>query len=515
MRRVSNRWSTAVRLIAVCSAFIGLPAFADQRTEPPKISGRRIAFTHTSVIDGTGSPMATDQTILLDGDRISMIGPANTVAVPPDTQVLDLRGHTIIPGLVGMHDHLFYAVDGGRRQIPVARDFARLYLASGVTSIRTTGTINLESDIAIKRAIDAGRESGPKIHLTSPYLSAAPDLKSLIAFIETMPPEVTSLKAYTDLRRDELSTVIGVAHRKGLKVTGHLCAVGFRQAAALGIDNLEHGVIVDSEFYSQKVADQCPPQDASVAELAMMGVNDSRIQETLRQLVERKVALTSTLAVFESFTDRETSTDPRVEPLLTWRSRRAYRAAMEQRDAAGQGAVWRKVLRTEMAFERAFVKLGGLLMAGSDPTGWGGVLAGYGDQRNVELLVEAGFSVEHAIQIASANGAAFLGESARIGTLAPGKQADLVILQGNLAADVRNIRNVQVVFENGVAFDPAALTLTATGTIGETAWREWLAGGLAVAVVLVLMAKKRFMPRRSRASARSQTPPAGESTVGR
>jgi imidazolonepropionase-like amidohydrolase len=119
-----------------------------------------------------------------------------------------------------------------------------------------------------------------------------------------------------------------------------------------------------------------------------------------------------------------------------------------------------------MQFEREFVKAGGLLIAGLDPTGYGGVVPGFGDQREVELLVEAGFSPLEAIQIATANGAKFLGELERIGTLAPGKQADLVVVQGDPAKNISDIEKVTLVFKEGIGYDPAKLISSARGSVG-------------------------------------------------
>jgi hypothetical protein len=329
-------------------------------------------------------------------------------------------------------------------------------------------------------------------------LTAAPSIEALVRVIDTVADAgVTSLKAYTDLRRDELSAAIGAAHRRGLKVTGHLCAVGFRQAASVGIDNLEHGLIVDTEFYSRKVADQCPGE-AAVAELATMDVNSEPIQGTIRALVERGVAITSTLAIFETFTGRSTFTDPRIEPLLNWRDRFGYQKMAQMRRATlvGQFSAWDQMLQTEMAFERSFVSAGGLLMAGADPTGWGGLLAGFGDQRNVELLVEAGFSPEQAIQIASANGAKFLGESERIGTVERGKQADLVVLRGDLASDVNAIRSVEVVFKDGIGFNPATLIEAEYGRVGPSSVKEFIIVGIVVGTFFVLIGRGYVRRRR-------------------
>jgi imidazolonepropionase-like amidohydrolase len=329
---------------------------------------------------------------------------------------------------------------------------------------------------------------GPKIHLSSPYLNAGPDIATLVQLIDTVADAgVTSLKAYTSLRRDELAAAIGVAHRRGLTVTGHLCAVGFREAASLGIDNLEHGLVVDTEFHPGKIEDQCPSWGLILRELAGAPIDSEPIQETIRQLVSRHVAITSTLAILEAFAPLPASIDPRVDALLTRSARRYFQRGLEEHTAnEAQFTTWQVVLHTEMAFERSFVKAGGRLMAGADPTGWGGVLAGLADQRNVELLVQAGFTPEEAIQIASANGADFLRESATIGTVMPGKQADLVVIRGNLASDIHYIHNVEIVFKDGVGYDSAALMQAERGNIGMTNWNWWIFAGISTVTLLVM-----------------------------
>src|SRR6185503_12539658 len=119
-----------------------------------------------------------------------------------------------------------------------------------------------------------------------------------------------------------------------------------------------------------------------------------------------------------------------------------------------------------MALERAFAKAGGVLLAGTDPTGSGGVVPGYSNQRQIELLVEAGFTPVEAIGIGTHNGARFLGRDARIGTIAPGKQADLVVVAGNPATTIADVRRVTTVFKRGVGFDPVKLIDSAKGQVG-------------------------------------------------
>src|SRR5829696_6037239 len=130
-----------------------------------------IAVTHVRVIDGTGAAAQDDQTVIIQGERIRSVGNARDLQAPADARVIDGRGRTLIPGLVGMHEHLFY--EAGDRAYAAQAAFARLYLASGVTTIRTAGTIDFDGDLRVKEQIDAGRLPGPRVHLTGPYLNTA------------------------------------------------------------------------------------------------------------------------------------------------------------------------------------------------------------------------------------------------------------------------------------------------------------------------------------------------------
>jgi hypothetical protein len=146
-------------------------------------------------------------------------------------------------------------------------------------------------------------------------------------------------------------------------------------------------------------------------------------------------------------------------------SRASYLAARAKVPTAPNGRA-EQLLRKEMAFELAFVKAGGLLLAGPDPTGMGGVLPGFGDHRELELLVEAGFTPVEAIHIATANGAAFLGRLDRIGTLAPGKEADLVVVKGDPSTKIEDLENVVTVFKDGLGYDTAKLIDSVRAHVG-------------------------------------------------
>ncbi len=437
-----------------------------------------IALIHVRVIDGTGAPSREDQSIVISAGKIQAMGDAANTAIPDNAKVLDLSGKSVIPGLVGMHDHMFYPA-GGALFHEMAFSFPRLYLAAGVTTIRTGGSIDPYADLALKKKIDEGASVGPKIHVTGPYLegkgtfglqlhelSGPEDARKTVEYWAD--EGATSFKAYNFLTRAELKAAIDAAHQRHLTVTGHLCSIGFREAAALGIDNLEHGLVVDTEFYSGKKPDECPSPQKAIAELSKMDVSSEPIQAMIHDLVSKHVAVTSTLPVFEQFVAGRPAPQQRVIDAMSSDARTQYLQTRVRLSDSTLSATspWPAMFKKEMEFERDFSKAGGLLIAGLDPTGIGGTLAGFGDQREVELLVEAGFSAPEAIKIATLNGAKFLGEPERIGTLAPGKQADIVVLNGDPSKNIADIEKVEVVFKDGVGYDPAKLIQSVSGLVG-------------------------------------------------
>lgn len=432
-----------------------------------------VALVHVKLIDGTGAPAKDDQTVLVREGRIAEVGPAARVRVPEGVHAMDLSGHTLIPGLVGMHDHLFYTAAGGRAA-QLAFTGPRLYLASGVTSIRTTGSRAPYADLNTKRAIDEGRIPGPRVHFTAPYITGRPggaymdvveSPEAATRFVAYWASEGAEwIKAYTDIRRAELAAVIEEAHRLELKVTGHLCSVSFEEAVDLGIDNLEHGMLTATDFDPEKAPDVCPVD--SGARVGETDPRSSEAQAVIRKMVDNDVSLTSTPAVFEPFVANRPTRDARTLEAMSPEVREAYLAIRTQIDSTGSGPISAQALQNAMAFEKEFVEAGGILAAGVDPTGLGGALPGFGDQRNYELLVEAGFTPVQAVQIMSANGAKVLGVYESLGSVEKGKRADLVVLRGDLESEPSTIRNVTVVFKDGVGYDSAKLIEAVRARVG-------------------------------------------------
>lgn len=477
----------AVMLCALLMADVAFGQVKDGVKPFVKEDAPILVLNHVRVIDGTGAAAMGDQRIDIENGKITRFQSAKLRnAYPPNAKVLDLTGKTVMPGLVGMHEHLFYPTPGdgtpGYQQMysEMADSAPRLYLAGGVTTARTTGSVEPYTDLAVKAAIDAGETPGPKLLVTGPYLEGSPSLGPQLHALHG--PEdaartvdywadegVTNYKAYMHITVDELKAAIDHAHARGLKITGHLCSVGFTKAAELGIDDLEHGLVVDTEFAPGKKEGECSGQRGPMQAMAKsLDVDGPPVQTMIRTLVQHHVAMTSTMAIFESFV-------PNRPPLERQEVARRAMAGNAWSDFAttraeiaehGDASVWSVLLKKEMQFERSFVKAGGLLLAGCDPTGYGGILPGFGDQRGMELLVEAGFTPVEAIHIATQNGAIYLGQQDQIGSVVAGHNADLVVLDGNPAEKIEDVEKVETVFKDGVGYDPEKLRASIAGMVG-------------------------------------------------
>ena len=431
-----------------------------------------IALTHVRVIDGTGAAPREDQTLILNNGVITTMGSSASTDVPAGAQTIDLTGKSVIPGLVMVHEHLYYP-NGPGVYGQLGESFSRLYLSGGVTTMRTGGNVNGFMDLNMMRLVDAGQKPGPAIDATAPYLNGP---NTFIQMRTLKGPEdarrqvqywtdegATSLKTYMQITRGELAAAINEAHRRGIKVTGHLCSVTYAEAANLGIDNLEHGFFAATDFVADKKPDECPGQAVGQKTIAALDENGAPFKALVKTLIDKNVALTSTLTVFETFTPGRPK-PPGIE-VLTPQLKEQFDQNYA-RTSLNKQSIYTTLFPKGMALERAFAKAGGLLIAGTDPTGGGGVIPGFANQRQVELLVDAGFTPLEAISIATLNGAKYLGRDKTVGSIAVMKQADLVVINGNPAANIGDIRKVETVFKQGVGYDPAKLIASVQGKAG-------------------------------------------------
>jgi imidazolonepropionase-like amidohydrolase len=441
-----------------------------------------IALEHVQVIDGTGTPARSDQTVVISHGRIASYGAASSVRIPSGAKIINGAGYTLTPGFVGTHDHLYYSSGGPLftvREMPYS--FPRLYLAGGVTTIRTTGSVEPYTDLRVKRAVDSGELVGPHIDLTTPYMTgfepaiiqlgtlrSPADAKRSVDFWADR--GFTSVKIYMNISKPIAQAVIDEAHAHHMKVLAHLCSVGYTEAANMGVDSLEHGIFVDTEFTAGKDPDECNVSSKAQREaIASLDVNGTAGRALIRTLLAHHVALSSTLGNFEGAIPPPMRVEQRMFDVLDPDSVSdvtKVRKMILARPASAR-ALYRREFDNDVKFEVAFYRAGGLLTQGPDPTGYGATIAGFGDQRDIELLAAGGLTPEQAIQVATLNGAKSLGRDKTIGSVAVGKNADLVLIHGDPTKNINDVENVVTVFKDGVGYDASKLIQSVKGVAGR------------------------------------------------
>jgi len=440
-----------------------------------KVSTPTFAVTNVKIVDGTGKPAKEGQTVLVANGKIQQIGDAKLIKVPAGMQVIDGTGKTLIPGLVMLHEHMYYTVQAGTffniAEMPFS--FPRLYLAGGATTIRTAGSTEPQTDLAIKRLVAEGKMIGPDMDVTAPYIEeqgydipalntikGPEDAKATVKFWADK--GCTSFKMYVHATKADMAAVVKEAHKRHLKVTGHIGAVTYREAAEVGMDNLEHGFMASGDFDSLKTEDKVNDNEERQS-LIKLDVNSPSMKSLQQFMIGKHMALTSTLTVFEPSTGREMVPGGGEEALSPQAKEAVQKrwSAAQNRDQA-TAALFKK----EQAWEKQYFDNGGLLVAGTDPTGAGRVVSGYSNHREIELLVEGGFTPEQAIQVCTLNGAKYLDRDKEIGTIAAGKTADMVLIDGDIDSDIKNIRKTELVFKNGIGFDSQKIFDSVKGHVG-------------------------------------------------
>ena len=434
-----------------------------------------IALTHCAVADVIHKKILPNQTIIISHGIITATGNANGITIPNGATIIDCTGKSVLPGFVLLHEHMYYPAVSispsyvHLKQLPVT--FPRLYLACGITTIRTAGSVEPYSDLSLKKEIDSNKIIGPTMYVTAPYLEGqgsyfpqmheiknAAEAKKFVNFWAD--EGFTSFKAYMNLDSASLKAAIKTAHARGLKITGHLCAVTYHEAAEMGIDQLEHGFLAATDFIPGKKADACA---LSINPLANVDPHSKRAKDLINFLVQHKVILTCTLAVFEGLCTQDTIPKQEVLDAMSPDTRDMYvKYYSHEKNAAMNDAIAK-----DFIMEKEFADAGGLLTAGTDPTGNGSVLAGYGSLRAIELLTKEGFTPIEAIRIATYNGAVALNAQKNIGSIEVGKNADLIVVDGNVADDINNIEKAQWVFRHGIGFNSQKILKQLKGQVGK------------------------------------------------
>lgn len=425
-----------------------------------------IAFTNATVVDGTGKAIKQNQTVIIENGVFKEVGDKADIKIPRNAKTINLKGKTIIPGIVGMHNHL---------HIPgfpdVGEVAAKLYLASGVTTIQTCGAASPYKELELSKQIKNGNRIGPDIIPSAPFITGQGGNPNMVIPRNTehlkdtmkhwLDQGVKWFKVYRNTNHDDLKTIIGIAHNNNAKVRGHLCSVTFEDASKMGIDGIEHGLNSASDFRSYKTTGICDGGREYMDEIRIESPEVSALQ---RLMIDHKVFLTSTLSIYEASIPNRAYADGRSLRVMSPLLQNQYKESRAGFDKKINDTTRNNRLKRIMKFEYQYYKIGGLLCAGVDAGRH--ILPGFGDQRNYELLIEAGFSTQEAIQIMTGNGAKALGRQ-DIGTIQVGRKADFVILSGNLESDAAAIKKVETVFKNGIGYHPEAILKTVEGQFAK------------------------------------------------
>ncbi|GHM99274.1 hypothetical protein WSM22_07640 [Cytophagales bacterium WSM2-2] len=455
---------------------ISAQTFTDNSKRFVSYQQESFAVTNAILIDGKGAAPQSAMTIIVKNGKITDVGPSDKTTVPSGMQIIDAKGKSVIPGFVMLHEHIFYTklFENEFNVVNMTNTFPRMYLAGGVTTMRTAGSVSPHTDLNINRMIKDGKMVGPKMDVTGPFIervstTSIPQLPILAndqqpgATIDYWADQgSTSFKVYMHITKSDLKQVVDRAHAHTMKVTGHLCSVTYNEASEIGIDNLEHGFMASSDFVSGKQSDIC---DAFKQRSSLMALNkdDERMTTLMKTLIQRGVSITTTPAVFAPSTDYEMvlgGGEAALHPDLLKDLKARYDRSV------GRDSSQKKLFEKELYWIKKFYDMGGKLVVGTDPTGSGRTIAGYSNLWSLEILVKAGFSLPQAVMLCTLKGAEYLKRDKEVGSIEKGKAADFILIDGDLTANVNNIRKIQWVFKDGIGYDSKTIFESVKGKVG-------------------------------------------------
>jgi hypothetical protein len=413
-----------------------------------------------AVFDPIAGSFALDRTVIITGQQIREITDSGA-AVPPDAHVVDCEGKFVLPGFIDAHVHLIHLAN---RSHVVGDQYLPLFLANGVTSVRDAGDEIIAESI-IARFAECCPKFCPRVFLTSPLIDTDPPLhrdigyaltdpKKVPAFVEDMLQyQVTTLKIYAGTARPVGREVIAQGHRAGLKVMAHLGNYSAQDAVRDGVDSLEH-------IWS--VFNYIIPPEASVQpdHRANLDLSNPIAKSLIGSLVERQVFVDPTLVVFRNMIYLNDLDGIHNHPDLKHVPQAMLDYWHSYRKTSNLSPDTRETRRREIfKYQELTAQLyhaGVPLLAGTD-TPEPFVPPGFSLHQELELLVESGLPPTAALAAATINNARALNQQEHLGTVAPGKLADLVILDADPTVDIRNTRRIYAVIRGGLLCDPAAI----------------------------------------------------------
>ena len=434
----------------------GLFAYSQTKSKFAIYNSGEIVLQNARIVDVIKGTVLVGQSLFIADGKIKSIGKTGELQFPKTAQVINLEGKTILPGLVMLHEHMNYNTGAAVWNFqPLS--FPKLYLAGGVTTLRTAGAENPMYDLNLKRQIDNGQKIGPRMFITGPMfndksggflgdfiVSTYEDGRKATAFWADQ--GCTSFKVYSDISKEALKGVIDEAHKRGLMVTGHLGKMSCTEAANLGIDNIEHSFgscSSDLKLSFDTTWTVSPEQKA--------------VKDLINLLIAKKVTLTAT-----PFSDSDYQNVELLDYLST-DERKRIEGYMKNPPPFIPKEINDKQLRP---LEKLFIKNGGKVVLGADAAD-GGLLPGFQNHNVLVSMVKAGWTPLEVLKMATIDGATFLKAQENLGSITIGKIADLIVVSGQPDQHIEHIKNIEVVFRSGIGYDSKALRQSVKGLVGR------------------------------------------------
>ena len=409
-----------------------------------------VAIEHVRLFDSETATARDDQTVVVQGDRIVSVGPSASASVPGGAEHIDGRGRTLLPGLFDMHVHSS-AVDG------------LLNIASGVTSVRDLGS-DIEDLRRLQMQWNSGTAIGPRVSKagfvdgpgpfqapTGIYVNTAEEARAAVNRYADL--GYIQIKIYSSLKPDLVPVIVAAAHERGLRVSGHIPnGMIASQFVEAGADELQHINFIFLNFLAGKVKDtRTPERFTAVGEYAAtLDLKSPEVDAFVDLLLRHHTTVDVTLDAFESmFTARPGQVAPSMAPVLSRLPAQVQRTAYTGGlPAPGPtDARYRDSYAAMLRMTKRLYDAGVPILAGTDDT------AGLMLHHELELEVRAGIPPASALQIATLNAAKVLKQDKDLGSVAPGKLADLLLVEGNPVADISDIRRGRLVIKGGVMVD--------------------------------------------------------------
>ena len=414
-----------------------------------------LVFTHCRLFDAPAARTIPNTTIVVSANRIARVGPDGGVSIPENAEVIDATGKTILPGLWDMHVHLGFETDG------------LLHLAAGVTSVRDMAN-DIDKLQEARRSFGNGTSLGPRVVMAGFMDGPGPYAGPTKVLVDN-PQEAEKaidrykmlgyeqIKVYSSIKPELVPAIIARAHGHGMRVSGHVPAfMTAQEVVMLGFDELQHTNFLFLNFLADSVKDtRTPVRFTAVAEhAAELDLDSAKVRQFIKLLKEHDTVIDPTLSVFENFfLDRPGTVARAMAPIadrLPPSVRRGYLGGglpiPEGRDQRYRES-FEAMLRMVAALHRAGVRI----VAGTDST------PGFSLHRELELYVRAGITAPEVLRIATLGAAAVMKHDDQLGSITPGKLADLIMVDGDPTARISEIRRVELVVKNGVVIKPDQL----------------------------------------------------------